>query len=279
MLIPGTLLKNILRPLLLALLWPALTYAQDVSTIIQKSAEANKRDWEAVPQYDNYERDRDKDGDRTYSDTMLYGTPYQRLVAINGHPLSAAKQKEEQKKYENEVSKREHESPEERSKRIAKYNEDRKRDQTMLDQMTSAFDFHLIGNRILKGHKVYVLKATPRKGYKPPNRDSQVLTGMQGMLWIDHDTYQWVKVEAHVTHPVRIEGFLAEVEPGTSFELEKQPVADNIWMAQHFSMRANAKVMLLVRHQSAEDDTFFKYRPASGDTPAKESGKQGQSKK
>ena len=47
---------------------------------------------------------------------------------------------------------------------------------------------------------------------------------MEGTLWIDRDTFQWVKVEAQVTRPVKIVGFLAEVEPGTHFELEKKPI-------------------------------------------------------
>jgi hypothetical protein len=89
--------------------------------------------------------------------------------------------------------------------------------------MTIAFDFHLVGKRTLGGHQVFVLKATPRKDYKPPNRDCEALTGMEGTLWIDQKTFQWVKVEAHVIHPVRIEGFVAEVEPGTRFEVEKGP--------------------------------------------------------
>jgi hypothetical protein len=114
--------------------------------------------------------------------------------------------------------------------------------------------------------KVYVLKATPHKGYKPPDRDGQVLTGMEGTLWIDQKTFQWVKVEAHVTHPVRIEGFIAEVEPGTQFEVEKRPVTTDIWLASHYSMRSNAKVMFLIRHKGAEDDKFFNYHRANVST-------------
>ena len=110
---------------------------------------------------------------------------------------------------------------------------------------------------------VYILKATPRRGYKAPDRDSEVLTGMEGELWIDQKTYQWVKVEAHVVHPVRIEGFIAEVEPGTMFEVEKRPVAGDIWMASHFAMKSNAKVMLVVPHKGEEDDTYFNYRKAT----------------
>jgi len=239
------------------------TGQEDVASIIQHSSEANERDWAAVPQFDDVERDRNKDGDKTYDATMLYGTPYDRLIAVNGHNLTGARQKEEQDKYEKAVSEREHESAEERSRRIAKYEADRKRDHTLIQQMTAGFDFHLLGKRTLNGFNVYVLKATPRRGYKPPDRDSEVLTGMEGTLWIDQKTFQWVKVEAHVFHPVRIEGFLAEVEPGTNFEVEKRPVSDDIWMASHYSMKANAKIMLLFSHRDQEDDTYTNYRKAS----------------
>lgn len=241
----------------------------DVASIIRQSTEANDRDWSAITKFDNYERDRNKDGDKTYDVTMLDGTPYSRLVAINGRPLSSDRQKEEQEKYEKEVAKRSHESSEEKSKRIAKYDADLKRDHTMFNQMTKAFDFRLVGKRHLNGYQVYVLKATPRAGYKPPDRDSEVLPGMEGTLWIDQKTYQWVKVEAHVIHPVRIEGFLAEVEPGTNFEVEKRPVTGDTWQISHYSMKANAKVLMVFRHRGQEDDSYYNYRPAANDQPAK----------
>jgi hypothetical protein len=246
------------------LLWPRSANAQeDVGSIIQRSSEANERDLAAVPEFDNSERDRDKNGDKTYDVTMLSGSPYERLIAVNGHNLSAAKQKEEQDKYQKAVADRQHESGEQRSKRMAKYQAERKRDHTLIQQLTAGFDFHLMGKRTLNGYNVYVLKATPRHGYKPPDRDSEVLTGMEGTLWIDQKTFQWVKVEAHVIHPVRIEGFLAEVEPGTYFEVEKRSVSDNIWMASHYSMKSNAKIMLLFPHRGQEDDSYFNYRKVS----------------
>lgn len=263
------LLRLVVYPLsICAAIMPSSHFAnalqqEDPATIVRKSAEANDRDWEAVPKYDNYERDRTKDGDKTYAVTMLYGSPYERVVAINGNKLTGDKEQEEQKKYEKAVNDRQHESADQRSKRISKYEAERKRDHTMLQQMTSAFDFHLVGKKHLLGYNVYILKATPRRGYKAPDRDSGVLTGMEGELWIDQKTYQWVKVEAHVVHPVRIEGFIAEVEPGTMFEVEKRPVAGDIWMASHFAMKSNAKFMFVVPHKGEEDDTYFNYRKAT----------------
>lgn len=246
------------------LLWPYSSDGQEsAASIIQHSSEANERDWAAVPEFDNSERDRTKDSDKTFSVTMLAGSPYERLIAVNGKSLSGAKQKEEQEKYEKAVAARQNESANQRSRRIAKYQADRKRDHTLIQQMISAFDYQLVGKRSLNGFRVYVLKATPRHGYKPIDRDSEVLTGMEGTMWIDQKTFQWVKVEAHVIHPVRIEGFLAEIEPSTRFEVEKRPVGGDIWFASHYSMRANAKVLLLFPHRGQEDDSYFDYHKAS----------------
>jgi hypothetical protein len=132
-----------------------------------------------------------------------------------------------------------------------------------MEQMTKAFDFELLGEQKVGTRTVYVLKATPRAGYQPPNMQAEALTGMQGKLWIDKTTFQWVKVEAQVTRPVSIEGFLARVEPGTRFELEKMPVASGVWLPKHFVMKARAKILFLITHKSQQDQTYFGYRKAA----------------
>ena len=90
--------------------------------------------------------------------------------------------------------------------------------------------------------------------------ETQVLPAMRGELWIDKKTFQWVKVTAHVTRPISIEGFLAQVQPGTRFELEKMPVDDGIWLAKHFEMKSSAKVLFLFDRKDEEDNTFFDHR-------------------
>ncbi len=236
----------------------------DAKTIIQRSVAANQADWNAAPRYSHYEQDRtDNGGSKTYDVLMIEGSPYQKLVAINGQPLSSAQQAAEEAKLQQTINQREHETPEQRAQRIAKYDKDRKRDQMLMDQLTEAFNFKLIGQQKLNGFDVYVLGSTARPGYRPPNTETQVLTGMEGTLWIDKNSFQWVKVEAHVIHPVSIEGFLARVQPGTRFELEKMPINDNIWLPTHFSMQAQAKVLFLFNHKSADDEHYWGYQKAA----------------
>ena len=168
-----------------------------------------------------------------------------------------------QKELETTLEERQEESRQQRRERIAKYEKERESDHLLMEQLTKALDFKLVGEQKLGPYEVYVLKATPRPGYEPPNIESKVLTGMEGKLWIDEKTFQWVKVEATVIRPVSIEGFLAEVEPGTHFELEKAPVTDSIWLPKHFAMKSQAKVLFLFTRKSQADETYSGYHKPS----------------
>ncbi len=253
---------------LLALAAVGVAQQPNLQEIIQKSVAANQVDFKAAPNYNHKERDRGAKGSKLYQVSMIEGTPYQRLIEVNGKPLPASQQAEEEKKQQQAVQHRRSETSEERQNRIAKYEKQRKRDNDMMDQLTKAFDFTLIGQRKVRGFNVWVLKATPRSGYQPPNMETQVLRGMQGELWIDQQTYQWVKVTAQVVRPVSIEGFLAQVEPGTQFELEKSPVGSGIWQATHFAMKSNAKVFYMFNRASQDDETYFDYRRIGGSDQA-----------
>jgi hypothetical protein len=251
--------------LILAVAPPAgLAQKANVQEIIQRSVAANQRDFKEDPNYNYKELDHTSDGSKLYRVTMIEGTPYNRLIAVNGKPLSRERDAEEEKKLQQTIQQRRSESSGERQKRIAKYEKERARDNAMMNELAKAFDFTLLGQRKVRGFNVWVLKATPRPGYKPPNMECQVLPGMQGELWIDKKTYQWVKVTAQVVHPVSIEGFLAEVEPGTQFELEKSPVGNGIWQATHFSMHSNAKVLHMFGRASQEDETYSDYQRTDG---------------
>ena len=234
----------------------------DLDAIIPRSVAVYDKDWGAAPDYDYFERDRTSEETKTYDVRMILGSPYYRLVEVNGRPLPLVDRQKEQQKLDDAVAQRRSESPAQRAQRLAQYEKDRKRDHLLIGQLTAAFDFKLRAEQKMDGYDTYEFQATPKPGYRPPNFETQVLKGMVGRLWIDKETLQWVKVEARVTHPVSIEGFLARVEPGTRFELENLPVASGVWLAKHFSMASHSKILFLFPHRTQEDDTYFGYRPA-----------------
>jgi|SRR5579885_587597 hypothetical protein len=245
----------------------------NVQEIVRKSVEATDRNWKEAPNYVYTLREVEEKLDshgrvksrtvNTWEVSVLEGSEYKKLLRRDGKPLSKEEEEAEERKYEAEKLRREHESPSERAKRIAKYQRERKQDHAMMHEMANAFAFKLVGEETVDGHRCYVLDATPKPGYAPHSRETKVLTGMRGKMWIDKETFQWVKVEADVIHPVSFYA-VATVGPGTKFVLEQTPVGDGIWQPKRFAVRVNASVFWISRN-SSEEDVYTNYRRANGE--------------
>jgi hypothetical protein len=247
--------------------WGASAAADRAQKIVERSLANTNADWAAAPQYDFTERDVViRHGTRTakaYQVLMIAGSTYNKLIAINGQPLSPEKAAEEDRKLAAETNHRRSESSSARQKRVAEYQRERRQDHALMLEMTKGFDFKLAGEDTIDGRRCFVLNATPKAGYNPPTRETRVLTGMRGTMWIDKQAYQWVKVHAEVFRPVAFGLFIAKVRPGTEFTLEQTPMRGNLWLPSHFSMAVNARVLFSSRH-STDDETYSNYRPASG---------------
>jgi hypothetical protein len=241
----------------------ALAAGPDVQEIVRRSVEQNDKNWKAAPQYSFTETDVIAKGGkttrRTYRVRMIDGSTYNELIAENGEPLSGARAAAEKQKLDQETARRRAESPAVRQRRIAAYERERRQDHALMREMMKAFDFQLAAQESVNGRNCYVLSATPRPGYRPISRDTKVLTGMRGKLWIDSAEYQWVKVHAEVFRPVAFGLFIAHVEPGTEFTLEEAPVGQGIWLPVHFVTKVRATALIWSRNYT-DDETYSSYR-------------------
>ena len=235
------------------------------ASIIDKSIAVNDRDWRAQDLYVHEERNVRSnvdanghskiEGAKEYQVLMIEGSPYRKLIGVNNESLSAAEQATEERKLQREIARRRAESPDERSKRIGKYEQQRAEEHLLMQQITSAFHFRLLEDEEVAGVSCYRLSATPREDYAPPLERARVLKGMRGTLWIDKANYHWAKVQAEVTQPVSFGFFIARVNPGTRFELTQMPV-DSYWLPKHFVQTVNASVFGLYGYRS-QDETFY----------------------
>jgi len=251
-----------------------VVYGQsNVQEIIRKSVAATDRDWKEAPNYVYTLREVDEKLDshghpksksiNTWEISVVEGSEYKKLLRRDGKPLSKEEQAAEEKKYEAEKLRRQRESPSERDKRVGRYEKERQQDHAMMREMATAFVFKLVGEQNIDGHAAYVLDATPKPNYVPHSRETKVLTGMRGRLWVDKQQYQWLKVEAEVIHQVSFYA-VATVGPGTKFFLEQEPVWDDVWLPKHFAVKVNASVFWIARN-SSEDDVYSNYRRIGGE--------------
>lgn len=245
----------------------------DVQALLKKSVANTERNWTEAPNFVFTEHDvqekLDARGrvkskvDKEYEVSIIDGSPYERLIALNGKPLPAQQQKGEELKRETERQRRLHESRADRTKRTARYEKERKQNQGMLREMAEAFEYKLAGETTMNGRAAYVLSASPKAGYVPKTRDTKVLTAMRGKLFIDKADTQWLKVEAEVMHPVSFYA-VATVSPGTKFVLEQEPAGGGVWMAKHFSVHVNSNVFWMA-HNSNQEETYSNYRRIAGE--------------
>jgi len=246
----------------------------NVAELVRQSSANTERNWKEAPKFVFTERDVVEKVDRsghaktrtvkTYESMVLEGSDYNRLVAVNDKPLSPQQQRAEDERMAKERERRHNQSPAERQKRVSKYQRERQQDNAMMREMVEAFNYKLIGEETVHGRPCWVLQATPRPGYVPRNRDSRVLTGMQGKLWIDKGDVQWAKVEAEVVKPVSFYA-VATVTPGTKFTLEQKPVGEGVWLPAHFAVKVNSSILSVFSHNSIDDETYSNYRRAGGE--------------
>ena len=246
--------------------WAANVPEANVDQIVQHSAQVIAEDWKQAPEYTYVEREVQSKKNsastvKTYDVLMIDGSPYKRLIAVDDKPLSPAEEAQETAKLQNETQRRQQESDWQRERRQAKYQRERHQDNDMLKSMVDAFNFQLIGEEVVDGHTCWVLDAVPKSDYVPVNRETKVLAGMKGRLWIDKSSGQWARVKAEVIQPVALFGFLAKVRPGTRIVLEQQPVAQNVWLPKHFTTWVNASALGFISENSVSDETYSNYKP------------------
>jgi hypothetical protein len=227
--------------------------------IIERAAEVNGRDWATIHSFDYFMSTRDGEETKTFEVHMVEGSRCTRLVAIDDKSLSPKDESKVKREFEATVGRRRGESTSERARRVEEYEKEMKQYRVFVEEMIKAFDFTSTGKQMLGQHEAYVLSGKPRPSYHPPNKFARALTGMQGTVWIKTDDFHLLKLEAEVVSPVRIESFVAQIEPGTQLVLEQAPTTAGPWMPSHFWMKAEARVLFLFPHHERHDNTYFNY--------------------
>ena len=229
--------------------------------ILHRLEQTTHEGFERAPSFDYCMTEDQGDKTRTYAVFMMEGSTYHQIVAVDGVALPAQDLAKLEPARKAEAERRSHETPEERKNRVAQYEQEQRRNRSLLQEMPKAFDFTLRGKAQKDGWETYVFDVTPRPGYEPKDRLTKVLTGMEGKLWVGEQTYGWVRAEAEIVHPVMIQGFLARVEKGTRFTMEERPFGDGIWLPTLFSYQTRARILFIFPKTSTTEYTFFHYVP------------------
>lgn len=107
-----------------------------------------------------------------------------------------------------------------------------------------------------------VLDFHPNPHFHPPTTISQLLTGLEGRIWIDQRTQHLTQVQGRILHAVNFGwGVLARIYPGGTIEFEQTEVVPNHWVYSHVKEHLTIREMLFKTATEDADITAYDFRP------------------
>jgi hypothetical protein len=248
----------------------------DAREIIRRSIAASEHNWRIARNYTFLQRTEERQIDsagqvksnqvKTHDVTLLEGSPYFRLTERDDHPLPPGEEKKEQDKLDKSIAARLKETSAQRERRIHEFEQRRERQRADMAQVPEAFDFRIVGEERMEGCDTWVLDAMPRRDYQPRTRDTKILPHVKGRLWIDRQTFQWVKLEAEVIDTVSWGLFLIRLDPGAHIRFEQVHVNDEVWLPSQIAIKASARLGIFKRLRVEENTTYRNYRKFQTDS-------------
>lgn len=245
-------------------------WAQDPREIVRKSVELDQANWLRMKDYtwtahllekhlDSKSNVKSEDS-KAWETIVLSGEPHRRMLEHDGKPLPPEEQRKEQEKLDQAVAKLDHETPEQKERRLAEYEKKREKNREFLLEIPDIYDFHLDGDAEIDGHQAWVISATPKAGYQPKIHDARPLLKVKGKIWIDKTEYQWLRLEAETTDTISYGLFLARLNPGAKLVFEQTRVNDEVWLPKREYTVGSGRIGLLKKVAMSQELTWTNYR-------------------
>jgi hypothetical protein len=168
-----------------------------------------------------------------------------RLVAKNGHVLTADEDQAERERLESVIA-----SPSDYYKHVKNEETGRKLADSMIRLMPDAMTFTYTPGQPQSGTNhgapEIVMDYEPNPKWKPPTTTSAALTGLRGRMWLDAKTRQLVRMEGDIFQGVNFGwGMLAHIYPGGKLSLEQTDAGGNRWIYTHFTQKVSVRALMV----------------------------------
>jgi hypothetical protein len=155
-----------------------------------------------------------------------------RLMERTGKPLTAVEDAAERKRLQDAID-----HPDDFLKHHRRDNSTRVDSTQLIKMMPKAMLYSYTPDQPQPAgatSKQVVLDFKPNPAFHPPTMLSEILTGLEGRVWIDEQTRHVTRIEGHVLHVVNFGfGMVARIYPGGSVEFEQTNLGNDHWVFSH----------------------------------------------
>ena len=160
-----------------------------------------------------------------------------RLVAVDGHPLTAPEAKAEDERINDIVR-----HPDEFRRLGGAHKNDEVHAQQLLELLPKAFVITPAGDA--DGCAQFAFRANPN--FQPSSYEERVAAAMSGTVSLRQPMNRLCTLKARIDHPVEFGfGFFGRIDAGGSFSLDRRPVDPIHWKSDRISVHMQGRVLLM----------------------------------
>jgi hypothetical protein len=137
----------------------------------------------------------------------------------------------------------------------------RRPDRSTLDDAISALDFKVDHRERAGGRSLIVVRFTPRPNAKPQTREGRLAKYFVGVIWVDEDLHEIVRIEATATDTIAYGyGFIARLNEGTRITVTREQVEPNLWLPVSVRFKGEGRALLFRKLNVDYAVDWFDYR-------------------
>jgi hypothetical protein len=175
-----------------------------------------------------------------------------RLVAVNGKPLSASDEQKEEARLDALVG-----NPSRQRHRKQAEDDDLARVMKVLRALPQAFTYRYIGSGTGPTGKVEKFAFEPNPSFQAPDLETQVLTAMNGEIWIDESEERVARLEGHLEHDVDFGwGILGRLYKDGWIVIEQADVGNHVWRTVRFQMVMTGRLVVKTKSFDTAEEEF-----------------------
>ena len=184
--------------------------------------------------------------------------PIDRLVEVNGQPLTPAQLEDEDQRIQRLISR-----PSQVRQRQKREHDDGVQAQNLLRMFPAAFRFQYDG----KQGSLVRLRFTPNPQFQPTDHTAQVFHHMEGTMLLDPEQKRLAAINGTLTSEVKFfAGLLGHLDKGGTFAVTQQEVSPHLWEVTVMHVHMRGKALFFKTIDAQEDETYSDFQPVPSDT-------------
>lgn len=218
--------------------------------------------------------------------------PVFRLISEGGAPLSPERAAKEERRVTAELVKAEQnrerdkqKSEEAKQKRLRKRQEQRARERGSnggangsaaaededeelgISAFLRACEFVSPRRERFRDRDAVVFDFRPRAGFRPSNRNEEIISKLVGVVWIDPVDKQVMRLEAQLAEGFKVGGgLLLSLRKGAAFRIEQTRMSDGVWLPLLAELNFSLKLLLFTGREVNNLYEYSDYRRFDAET-------------